>query len=467
MDLNKETRIQLNDIDLTSSNEKETFQNRITKVDKVADQIINAFIVKPKERMIDQEDQNDNISYEESEVRLIFMGITSATLLASISMILSIMALQNNSSIRLQIRPPTKDAKMKFLSPYVTFMHLGGEGHLFTLKQNPDANFKYDWELKLPRVPEDTGYFVFNDRNAIFVISSNSNQKMTMINGPNQHVTLAKSHIIDNFYFFGSILRVGNFAMVFGGMDQLPSDNIVTNGCTLNTALWSIKRQRWIQGPDLPPKILGCSSISTGFALNKTNVMVLFWEDLYTDMFSFFGPKDACIDAYTFSFDTFQWNFVKKCLLTAENIPIMRSHTILTCTTYYDKFSRLYVDIFIIIKKSSMFHDFCRKILILWYELDDYKHIRTFLLDYSSMVVKQLKDPTMLKAKQNCINSPGITIFTLRNQVYLTTFQESMVEIFEFDENANESFVMVQQMNLKPDLLEASTFHISATPLWK
>ena len=139
MDLNKETRIQLNNIDLTSSDEEETFQNRITKVDKVADQIINAFIVKPKERMIDQEDQNDNISYEESEVRLIFMGIVSAAMLASISMILTIMALQNNSPIRLQIiQPATKGANLKFLSPYVTFMALGGKGYLFTLKQNTD-----------------------------------------------------------------------------------------------------------------------------------------------------------------------------------------------------------------------------------------------------------------------------------------------------------------------------------------
>ena len=76
---------------------------RNTEADKVADKIIEAFIVKPKERMIDQEDQNDNISYEESEVRLIFMGIASAALLALISMILTIMALQNNSPIRLQI----------------------------------------------------------------------------------------------------------------------------------------------------------------------------------------------------------------------------------------------------------------------------------------------------------------------------------------------------------------------------
>ena len=81
--------------DLTASDERETRQKRNTKSDEVADKIIRAMIVKRKKRWIDKDDQNDNISYEESELRLIFMGITSATLLASISMILSIMALQN------------------------------------------------------------------------------------------------------------------------------------------------------------------------------------------------------------------------------------------------------------------------------------------------------------------------------------------------------------------------------------
>ena len=63
--------------------------------------------------------------------------------------------------------------------------------------------------------------------------------------------------------------------------------------------------------------------------------------------------------------------------------------------------------------------------------------------------------------------SVGITTFTLRNQVFLAAFEESIVEIFEFDENANESFVLKQQMNLNPYLLTATHFHISAASLWK
>ena len=330
-----------NKFDFSFSGEKEARQTRNIKADNVADQIIKAYIVKRKKRLIDKEDQNDNISYEESEVRLIFMGITLATLFASISMILMNMGLQNNSPNKLQIiRPVTKNARLKFLSPYVTFMALGGEGHLFTLKQNTDASFQYDWELKLPKVPShNTGFFVFNDQKAMFVISSNSNQKMTMIGGSKQHMTLANSHIIDNFYYTGSILRVGNFAMVFGGVKHI--NNVDTHGCTLTTALWSIKRQRWIHGPAFPQIIDGndCSSISTGFSVNKTIGVILVAKTLEKQM-------SKCIDAYTFSFDTLRWNDGKKCLLKAENRPVI--NTYLTCTTYFDKFSRLYGDIFII-----------------------------------------------------------------------------------------------------------------------
>ena len=329
----KDNAGEINDCHLTSFDTEETRKNRNIKADQVADEIIKAFIVKRKKRLIDQDDQNDNISYEESELRLIFMGITSATLLASISMILTVMALQTYSPKGLQVSlPSTKNVQLKFLSPYVTFMGLGGEGYLFTMKQKPDLSFQYDWELKLPRVPHDTGYFVFKDRNAVFVISSNSNQKMTMINGPNQHVTLAKSHIIDNFYHTGSILRVGNYVMVFGGVKQVQD---MYNACTSTTAFWSIKRQHWIQGPALPKKMTDCYSISTGFAVNNTNVVLLFGIGM---------ADDVCIYAYTFSFDALQWNDGKECFIESKNIYGL--HPYLTCTTYFDRFSRLYVDIF-------------------------------------------------------------------------------------------------------------------------
>ena len=322
----------IDDCNLNSFGEEEgTRQRKNIKADKVADQIIKVFIVKRKQRLIDQDNQNDNISYEESEVRIMLMGIALATLLASISVILIIMAFQQQDSPdRLQISYSAKVVNMKFLSPYVTFMDLSGTGRLFTLKQNMNLSFQYDWEIKLPRVPLDTGYFVFNDGKAVFVMSSNSNQKMTMIKGPKHHVTLSKSHIIDNFYTSGSIIRIGNFVMVFGGYYKyLNPDKLEFKPCTLSTAIWSIKRQRWIPGPSLPGKITDCNHFPTGFSVNRTVGVILAYG----------SPR--CIDAYTFSLDTLQWANVKDCSIeTRHNL----GHQVyLTSATYFDRLARLYV----------------------------------------------------------------------------------------------------------------------------
>ena len=107
-------------------------------------------------------------------------------------------------------------------------------------------------------------------------------------------------------------------------------------------------------------------------------------------------------------------------------------------------------------------------------------HKQTLLLDYPSMIVKQLDYSMSLKGKPKSFyificfltnlnldefKPPGIITFTLKNQVYLTAFHEAMVEILEFDEN-EESFVLKQQMNLKKSYL-LSAIHISATPFWK
>ena len=324
----------IDDYNLNSSGDEEdeeTRQNQSTKADQVADQIIKAFIVKRRKRLMDKDDPNDNISYEESEVRIMLMGIALATLLASISVILIIMAFQQQDSPdRLQISYSAKVVNMKFLSPYVTFMDLSGTGRLFTLKQNMNLSFQYDWEIKLPRVPLDTGYFVFNDGKAVFVMSSNSNQKMTMIKGPKHHITLSKSHIIDNFYTSGSIIRIGNYVMVFGGYNNyLNPDKLEFKPCTLSTAIWSIKRQRWMPGPSLPGKITDCNHFPTGFSVNRTVGVILAYG----------SPR--CIDAYTFSLDTLQWANVKDCSIeTRYNL----GHQVyLTCATYFDRLARLYV----------------------------------------------------------------------------------------------------------------------------
>ena len=52
-----------------------------SKLDKIADHIIRTVTIKGQERFIDQDIPEDNISYDESEKRLILFGLVIALLL--------------------------------------------------------------------------------------------------------------------------------------------------------------------------------------------------------------------------------------------------------------------------------------------------------------------------------------------------------------------------------------------------
>ena len=323
---------------------KEDHSDEVTtsKVDKVADEVIKVFIVKRGQRMIDKDDPIDNIAYEESEARLILMGIIMATFLA---ITLSIMVFQFDPPKKIEVYTPTKEPKMNSLSPHVAIMGLPGDRYMFTLKQNKNSSFQFGWELRLPKVPGShfksckgsTGYFVFTDQKAVFVISSSMNQKMTMINGPSKHVTLPKSQIIDRFYFSGSILRVGNFALVFGGKPLEKGLSAYSDGakleCSPITAIWSIKRQTWIQGPALPPRFKDCISVATGFSVNRTVGVIL------ADREEFDEQQNRCIYAYTFSSETFQWGDTNECLIQPESK--IELHTYMTCASFFDNSFKL------------------------------------------------------------------------------------------------------------------------------
>ena len=335
-----------------------TYEVKTSKSDAIADQIIKAFIVKKRQMLINQDDPLDNITYEESEQRLIFMGISLATFLGLLAMIFSILTLKKHSSLQQSsFQQSIKTESMTYLRPYVTFMDLLGNGHIFTLKQNENLTFNFDWEFKVSKTKglpcgqnsvncnyqqyQNTGYFLFEDKKNLFVISTSMDAKITMINSPNSHVTLKKSQIIGPFYISGSILRVGNFAMVFGGMlkDPFQWELLLESGCSTpyagvtqdrKTVIWSTKRQVWIQGPLLPKRPDDCMSIATGFAVNRTVGVVLKAPN---------SNMNRCVHAYTFCFETFDWVDVNDCLVDTKEV--IEVFTSMQCTTYFDRSLRL------------------------------------------------------------------------------------------------------------------------------
>ena len=194
----------------------------------------------------------------------------------------------------------------QFPIPKVVMMDKVGKGYLFTLKQNPNLSFEIDWSFKLPRSGNiynyyhgysDRGHFLFEDKGQIYAISSNMNQKMTVLHPPTKrHFTIQNSEIPEKFYVSGHLIRAGNFIMIFGGYSTMPdSDNFSYCCSSSKTAIWSIKRRIWIKGPYLPGKIQKCYLRSTGFALNQTHAVLLVVPQDHEYRFESTGAGTKCI----------------------------------------------------------------------------------------------------------------------------------------------------------------------------
>ena len=248
--------------------------NQENKYNDLADQIINTFIVKKQERLIDREEHKENISYEESEMRLIYLGIFSASLLGMVLLVLTILfSLQALSTTQVIILNVTKPKEfIKPLVPKVLIMNKFGQGQMATVEFNDkNQSFQLDWEFKLPRIPQDTGYYLFEDRGNIYSVPSSPKIKITMLNEL-KHQIIDKSQIpdvSDEFYFSGNNLQVGPFVMIFGGSYRLlkggngwvnygelewpcSSDRRNKTKLITNTIIWNMKRHVWFKGPFIP-----------------------------------------------------------------------------------------------------------------------------------------------------------------------------------------------------------------------
>ena len=104
--------------------------------------------------------------------------------------------------------------------------------------------------------------------------------------------------------------------------------------------IWSMQRQLWLKGPYLPIKGPECIHNPTGFAINRTHGIVLT-SPVYQSSHSL---QYNCIEAYTFSFETFEWVQVERCLIRLMDVDYAihsMDHSGLTCSTFQNKHGKL------------------------------------------------------------------------------------------------------------------------------
>ena len=116
--------------------ENEKRSNITEKVDRIADKIINTFVVKKKIPMFMRENE-DNISYEESEIRLIFMGQFFAMVFSLILTIMISIQSTNENFTGIKIMPQQHiKSELNMPIPSVLIMGMYSKGHIVTLRLN-------------------------------------------------------------------------------------------------------------------------------------------------------------------------------------------------------------------------------------------------------------------------------------------------------------------------------------------
>ena len=328
-----------------------------SNLEKIADLIINAVTIRGQQRFIDQDNQEDNISYEKSEKRLIVWGLSLAGLFSFSSLICIILLFQafKVEDQNVYLAKTNVESTGNFPTPHVVFMNIlkdGDMGYMLVFKQMNRSYFNYAWKFNVPDQSVSQTYFMFEDLGNIHVAYSNRKLKMTVIASTTlKHFTIPKSELRQEFGL-GHSVRMGNFVMIFGGKNGFtnPSDpfdnewppvppiqcssvNEIHNKVT--TQIWSIKRQVWIKGPYLPLKT-GCVENACGVSINRTHGILFWaWEDVIYHKLHV--QLQQCIDAAIFSLDTFEWVVVKKCIMFLSTNKIMK----FTCSSYLNKSGKM------------------------------------------------------------------------------------------------------------------------------
>ena len=249
-------------------------EEKDSKVNRIADQIINSITVKRREPLIDKSGPEDDITTEESEKRLLLLSFLFSTLSSIIALVLLLLycqAIQSKAVILFNenyIEPEHES----FPIPFVTFMQKNGNGYLATFKLTQHFRFEMVWDFKVPSQPLNLGFFAFEDQGNHFIVSAKMDRKMTIIQSPSKHNIIAKSQLNSPFYL-GFSVRMGQFVLVYGGRKwnnpnsywiqyDLGCSSVPINKTNLwnlwnpepgsSTEIWSIKKQKWIKGPYVP-----------------------------------------------------------------------------------------------------------------------------------------------------------------------------------------------------------------------
>ena len=286
--------------------------------DQLADAIISSFIVKRPKRFIDTDSITDEVSYEESEVRLILLFTFLSVIVAFVASTLSVWF--GFKVFEVTLTNPWRVLSNKNTVSYPTnqFIVMDSSGDLESLQLTSSNKLEVNYKLKLP---ERESYFLLADKRNIFVFKAKKERvetnfkvitnfemevtKLILKSGTNMvipHRKLQKAY--DSME--SCSLRVGNTFWILGKvLDEKSQNGVVWSDFNqvfkLGSSFWNLKKHVWFQGPRFNLKSTESNHGFCGTPVNRSHGLVFNYREA-----SDFNPattlitniSEKCVDLY-------------------------------------------------------------------------------------------------------------------------------------------------------------------------
>ena len=334
---------------------------KIQNEDKVrkenfTDALINAFVVKRRKAMIDQEDiEEDNVDYETSVRRLYVFAITLAIFLVCLATLLTSILSEKwfkTSTIIIQKSPLKRESQLHSV-PHLVLLINDGSMEIYEFGSD-NAKINHVWSFKVPHQKEEEdpnapvgtvtrynypGYTLSISKEEILIFYMGGNKDTTVLTRNEKksnltHQTIKQSKVPQNMLTDSRFTQAGNQIWIIGGIndhiivsrhwsflgDYCNYDDRIMKRVPRQTLIWNLERQTYYPGPKLPTNALdkGCP-----ITLNRTYALILY-------------VNQNCLDAWMYSFEEFQWTHLKECFYESSNSSHLQFD--LMCASYLDKY---------------------------------------------------------------------------------------------------------------------------------
>ena len=352
---NKSTRIELDFTDTDDSASELEYDGNLTPfnslqgssvveeeapkiIDQITDQVISFFKVKRPVRFIDKESKEDEISYEESEMRLIILMIVTAIILLLVSTSLATFIFLSMFNKELLKNPwdTTIPNSAKASFPTFNVIVIDRTGNLESLQLQNQSTLNRSYKMKLPKLEQSNiemfkleGYFVFAEQGDVYVTKSKGvetdkgKKSITKISPNGHHRVIKGSELPKKFTNLDTTsFRLGNSFWIVGQPDlSLINSHVLYN---VESWIFSIEKQRWFKGPFSFDESSQWGN-PCGVPLNRTFGLILHET---------FKPS-PCIGYHLFNFDeTFAFTN-DKCFL--DILSVMQYIMPPSCTSVVEK----------------------------------------------------------------------------------------------------------------------------------